>query len=384
MDSSSNGTTTSTAPSNSSLSASAIVIPMFSLVASFLCVPPLVTHIAARNLPAIVLVAGIIIENIQNCINALNWPRYPSEDMWDGQGLCDVEVKLYIGIGVATAGAVASIFRQLALALDTDKAAIVPSNKDRYLSLAFEIGLCVALPIYTMAAHYIVQRERYYLIAVSGCVPVFYPNWVTYVLITMWPVVLCAVGAGYCVLTIYRLIRYRRSVSSILSNSSTITKGRYFRLLGLAIGLLLVYLPLAAYTLASTANYVSRPYSWSEVHHSRWSNAIVRLDPDTAKEGYYRPFDRWCQVGVGFVHFLLFGLGHEAIVMYKSWLAKLGWLGLEKRLDSTSSISTQNSGPAELATSHSSRAPVRDAFDVELAMIDKDCEMGQSSPARSN
>ncbi len=286
-----------------------------------------------------------------------------------------MEVKLYIGIGVAISGATTSIFRQLAIVLNTDKAFIIASKRQKYAGLAFEIGLCLVLPAYAMAVHYVVQPTRYYLIAVSGCVPSFHTSWVSYVLIFVWPVVVCLVGAGYCFLAMYRLIRYRRSISSILSNSSTITKSRYFRLFGLATGLLLVYFPLAIFTLFDTATYIQGHFSWSNVHKPGWSRRIQFLDEATEKR-FYRPIDRWCAVGTGFILFLLFGLGHEATTMYKSWLRKLDfegwWSSTRGTKQSASSESEQVPSPRELAVSHSSRAPIRDAVDVELARIEND------------
>ena len=364
------------------LSPPAIILPLLASLACFLCIPPLIAHVTTRNLAATVLVAGIMIENVQNSVNALIWPRYPLDKKWDGQGLCDVEVKLYIGIGVAVSGATASIFRQLALILNTDRAFIIPSKRQKHIGFVFEVGLCLALPAYTMAVHYVVQPDRYYLIAVSGCVPSFYTSWVTYVLIFIWPVVVCSIGAGYCFLAIYRLIRYRRSVSSILSNSSTITKSRYIRLFSLASGLLLVYFPLAIYTLFDTATYAQEPFSWSNVHKPGWSQRIQRLDEDEERKRFYHPIDRWCGVATGFVLFLLFGLGLEATTMYKSWLRKLGlgqcWSSMRGRKHISSSAESRVPGPVESASSHSSRTPMMDAVDMELARIDNDYDQNVS------
>jgi pheromone a factor receptor len=181
----------------------------------------------------------------------------------------------------------------------------------------------------------------------------------------MWPVIVGTVGAGYCILAMYRLIRYRRSVSSILSSSSTITRARYIRLFILAIGLLVIFLPLVAYTLAYTVSYSDGyspgPYSWSKVHPPERSTTIIRLDAVTQKRRYHRPFDRWGQIATGFILFLLFGLGHEAVTMYKAWLVRVGfaiwWPALNGRQPSASEFSSRLSGPAELGTSHSSRAP---------------------------
>ena len=82
--------------------------------------------------------------------------------------------------------------------------------------------------------------------------------------------------------------------------------------------------------------------------------------------------------------FLLFGLGQEAFVMYKSWLVKLGfdrwWPALDGRIPSMSSEGQRNlqrSDPSAVQSYSGSAPPPRDAIDVELARIDADHLEGQ-------
>jgi pheromone a factor receptor len=153
MDAPEDRTTPETAISTDITTPSAIILPTLAFLVCLLSIPPVITHITARNLTASVLVAGLVVVNLQNFVNALIWPSYPLDTRFDGHGLCDVEVKLYLGVGIAIVGAMASIFRQLALALDTDKPTIVTSKTQRIRTLIFEIGLCLVLPAYTMAVH---------------------------------------------------------------------------------------------------------------------------------------------------------------------------------------------------------------------------------------
>ena len=281
---------------------------------------------------------------------------------------------------MAISGAIASIYRQLAIVLNTDKTMITPNRKQRYTTRAFEIGVCLIFPAYKMAIHYVVQPNRYYLVAVYGCVPTFATAWLSYVLINTWPLVICLIGVAYCIVAVIRLIKYRRSVSSILSNSSTITKARYVRLFILASSLMLVYLPLSAFNLSQTALWTSQPYSWSLVHPPHWSQLILRLNEAKEKEYYYFPFDRWFHIGAGILSFMLFGLGHEAMAMYKAWFTKVRlsrwWPFNTAKQVPVSSRPKTVPGPAELATSHTSQTPIRDAYDLGLEQIDNDCEPG--------
>jgi pheromone a factor receptor len=359
-------------------SAAAIVLPILAFVSLVLCIPPLVSHIRARNLPAIVLVTGVIIYNLESFLNALIWPSYPLNTKWDGQGLCDVEVRLYFPINFAIAGSVACIFRQLAIILDMNRPFIRPSKHDDLKDRALEISLCLVGPLYATVAHFVVQPSRYALTAVFGCyATTAYYSWVTSVLLLMWPPVIGLVAVGYCTLLIIRLLRYRRSVSGILSNASTITRARYLRLFGLASGLLVIYLPLCIYVLSIYIRVGRDAYSWSVVHPPDWSSKIEILDEATAASQINHGVDRWAYVGVGFILFLLFGVGQEASIMYKSCLAMLGfgrwWPGWHGRIPSMSSKRRRSQQQSTNSTtpSHSEARPItRDAIDIELARID--------------
>jgi hypothetical protein len=87
MNAPNNGTVTDPTAPTGHPTPSAIVLPVLAVLACFLCVPPLAAHTTTRNLAATVLVAAILVENVQNAINALIWPRYPLDNKWDGQGL---------------------------------------------------------------------------------------------------------------------------------------------------------------------------------------------------------------------------------------------------------------------------------------------------------
>jgi pheromone a factor receptor len=359
-------------------SAAAIVLPTLAFISLTLCIPPLVSHIGARNLPAVVLVTGVIIYNLESFVNALIWPSYPLDTKWDGQGLCDLEVRLYFPIHFAIAGSIACIFRQLAIILDTNRPFIRPSKHDHLKELAFEISLCLVSPLYATLAHFMVQQSRYALTAVFGCyATTAYYSWVTSVLLLVWPPVIGLVAVGYCILLIVRLLRYRRSVSGILSNASTITRARYLRLFGLASGLLLIYMPLSLYVLSVYIRVGRDDYSWSAVHPPNWSSKIEFLDEATAASQINHGVDRWAYVGVGFILFLLFGVGQEASIMYKSCLAKLGfgrwWSGRNGRIPSMSSRhrASRQGSINSTARSHTEAKPTtRDAIDIELARID--------------
>ncbi|OQV02049.1 hypothetical protein CLAIMM_07304 [Cladophialophora immunda] len=275
---------------------STVVVPL-ALLAIFAAFPPIVVQLRVKNFAASVLLIGITILNIQNFVNAVIWSSDDPDDWWDGKILCDIEVKLYIGVSLAVEGAVASIFRQISIILDSDRMTVTPCPRQRRITRAIELLLCILLPIFVMAGHYLVQRGRYWLRTVAGCVATYDNNWVAPLVTYGWPMVVCVTGSVYCLISVLRLWRHRRQVLALLSHTPGATPSRFFRLFALAFALLVMYCPLAVFAFAQNVRVPMHMYSWSYIHPSDWSERI-RLEPEpalgTASQAF--TFDRWAQI----------------------------------------------------------------------------------------
>ena len=297
----------------------AVAVPLLAGLACLLCLLPLIVQLNTRNFAAAVLVASVLILNVLNCINAIIWPTRMVMETWSGWGLCDVEIKLYIGCSAAIVGAVACIFRYLAAILDTDRALPQASTRQVRRRRYTEVILCLGIPTYLMSVHYIVQPERYNLYELAGCVPNFDNSWPTYVLILMWPVLLSTVATIYCGLAAYRLIRYRYQFRMILSESSSgMSRSRFIRLFSFNALLILAYFPLSIFTFKQNLYLHKHPYSWKLVHPPGWSSAIKVFST-----GGHLNDDRAIQIATGYVVFVFFGLGRDARVMYSTVLSRI-------------------------------------------------------------
>ena len=297
-----------------------IVVPILAGITIAFCTPPFVAHVKSRNLAASVVIFWIVLINLCIFLNALIWPTDDTSSCWSGVGLCDVEVKLFNASTVALPGGLACIFRQLAVILDTDQVSLVPSTSQRRRRVVFEIVFCAMLPIYIMIAHFIVQPSRYYIFAIGGCVPSYAASWQSIILIFIWPVLVCTVVAVYCLIVVYRLIKYRRQFSSILSmSSSQFSKSRFIRLFALATTLVLIFLPLVIYILVLNLPMAHGSLRWKSIHSPGWSKSIIMVPT----QGNVR-FDRWVEIAAGFTVFIFFGFGRDAMLMYRSWLLGLG------------------------------------------------------------
>jgi pheromone a factor receptor len=179
------------------VSAMAVTVPIVSLLAMLVCIPPMVWHFSNRNLPACCLIGYIVISDLINIINALIWPTDNVDAWWNGAGLCDVEVKVMTAYQVGLPGALLCIFRSLAIVMDTDSAVLIPSRAQRLRKAVFEIFFCVGVPVLAMIMHFIVQGNRYFIFAISGCNPTYEQNWVSIVLLVLWPPLICLAAAAY-------------------------------------------------------------------------------------------------------------------------------------------------------------------------------------------
>ncbi|EXJ62870.1 hypothetical protein A1O7_03312 [Cladophialophora yegresii CBS 114405] len=301
--------------------ATSLILAPLSLLAILAAIPPLVVQIRARNFPASVLIVGVTILNVQNFINTVIWHSPSTSSWWDGKILCDIEVKLYLGISQAMCGAIASIFRQICIILHPDHLAVAPSPRQRKITLVIELTLCILLPVYVMIGHYLTQRTRYWVRLSSGCISTFDVNYAAPFLTYLWPLVVSLIGSTYCLIAILRLKKHRKQMASVLSNTLGATTSRFYRLFALACTLLAIYCPLSIFSFVQDIRIPMHKYSWPDIHPPDWSERIM-LGQDTRQSGQYITADCWAQVLTAYLAFLFFGLGQEATQMYKGWLTR--------------------------------------------------------------
>ncbi|KAI4849820.1 fungal pheromone STE3G-protein-coupled receptor [Aureobasidium sp. EXF-8845] len=262
------------------------------------------------------MVFWVMLMNFLSVLNVIIWPYIDMRNMYDGQGLCDVEIKL---LGARTAGlnaAILCLLRSLAAVLNVDKNSLGPSKAQKRWNRIIELAWCVGLPLLTMILQYIVQINRFALLGVSGCQPVSLMGWTGFVLIYLPPIVANTIALCYAVLVIIRLHKYRSSFNTILASSNT-TRSRFFRLFATASTLILGITPLQIWIIATHYPRQNYPFNFRELHDPKTWNTSVVL-PSTVL------YDRWINLACGFLIFFFFGMGKDAKGMYREWLVKVG------------------------------------------------------------
>lgn len=179
------------------LTPAAVALPILALITLVIDLPPFIWHVRNRNLAAATLVFYILLANLMNLINPLIWPTDDIGNWWPGFGLCDLEVKLMLGIWIGVVSCLLCIMRNLARVLNTDRTVMSVTRAQRNRQILFDCLLCFGAPLYMMGIHYIVQSNRYYIFAITGCTASFDESWPSLVLIFIWSPILCIFNLYY-------------------------------------------------------------------------------------------------------------------------------------------------------------------------------------------
>ncbi|KAI9653355.1 MAG: a-factor receptor [Alyxoria varia] len=313
----------------STVYSNAIGIGLLSAFTVLLDIPPLIWHAKHRNLAASTLIGWIILTTLFNVINAMIWPNDNILERFDGRGYCDIQVKIVVGSWAALPCTFASILRSLGRVLDPNNITLAPTKAQKRREMGINLLFLWVGPAYMIATHYIFQPNRYEIDTIAGCTPTVVSNWVSAVFFMVVPLVFMVVDAYYAIILIIRLRRYRNDVAKMLTAHNT-NKSRFYRLLAMSLILLLALLPLQAvvFYFNLTSPGWTPSYAWTETHEY-FDQIYVQ------KTGDYVIFDRWIRPAAGLLVFVFFGIGRDAMDMYKGWARKLGLSKFFPRLLST-------------------------------------------------
>lgn len=186
---------------------------------------------------------------------------------------------------------------------------------------------------------YIVQGHRYNIFEDLGCHPAIYNTLPAFFLVYMWPVVIGSISAVYCskpsyfvdlheyhsllvVLSLRCLIRRQIRFNQLLSSNPSLTSGRYFRLMALALTDLVLTVPFGIYEIYSNAadGNVYPWKGWADTHYnfSRVESFPARLWRAQPAIAIPLELNRWIVPACAFVFFAYFGFAEEARKNYSA------------------------------------------------------------------
>ncbi|KAF1983484.1 STE3-domain-containing protein [Aulographum hederae CBS 113979] len=294
----------------------AIAVAVLAFISVALDLPPFLWHLRNRNVPACALIFWLVTVNFFKGLNATIWSNDDLESWSRGYGLCDLEIRFFVGKHFGIPAALVCCIRALAVVLDTKHTVVTTSKGARRKQYIAEIMFCFVMPILMNAVYYINQPERYYIFGITGCDWTIDQSWLAIVLIIVWPFIFCLIATYYSGLVLFRLYRYRRDFSRLLQHNST-TRSRFFRLFIFSLLIVLGFLPASIMAFIANVSEKHTAYSFDETH--------ADFDQIVLVPSYGQVFwDKWVEIACGFLAFAFFGTGADALRMYSHWLGKTG------------------------------------------------------------
>ncbi|CAE6358451.1 unnamed protein product [Rhizoctonia solani] len=331
-------------------------IPIANGVAIVLVLLPISWHWKAKNIGTLLYIGWTVLGNLNWLINTIVW-RGTWEDL--APRWCDISSKIVIGQSVGLTAASLCINRKLYNIATIQS--VTRSPKSKRMNDIADLCLGILLPIIVMALHYVVQPTRYNIIENIGCWPNTQNTPLAIPLTMIWPIIIGTASFIYCGLAIRAFLKARQQFNQVLNNSgSGVNMSRYFRLMALATEEMLFTLPFAIYILVM--NLTQAPMipwiSWEDTHqdyNTIWKTPWILMK--ASQQNYNTMMiNLWVLPAGGFLFFVWFGLGGEAIASYKAAFYKVaGLFGIKPKPKTAPASRWQNQ-----LVSNTSSVPTRD------------------------
>lgn len=278
--------------------------------------PSLIFHIRSKNVPAIVLIVCIEIMLIKYLVDTIIWGGSNYETAWDGKVWCDIMVRLQIG---APFGCLCSLFAMLLnlyIILRADKLTLKWFNHKK-IKLVIELLLCLFFPILIMGISYFAQVMRYSIFKCSGCQFPSTLDSVSVLVFTAWLLVWCTLCLIMAALTLFEFFKKRKDTKDIVHCNSGLSMNKFVRLLIFCFSILFIIVPFVIYSAVNLLAGVSPEFYNPSYHTKIFWNVVLRYPYNSKVD-----IERYKYIVSAFFSFFLFGLGSDAIDMYKSGLNK--------------------------------------------------------------
>ncbi|KAI0789253.1 pheromone A receptor-domain-containing protein [Abortiporus biennis] len=320
----------------------------FSFLSGFLVLIPLIWHIQAWNIGCILFIFWAALLNLGHGINQVIW-RDSAKNF--APVFCDIWVRLeYAGkIGICAACLV--IARRISKIATSNSVATTIRDKRNVILVDLAIGL--SFPLAQIVIFWFIQGHRFDIYEGWGCMAAIPNTYIVTILYTAWPIPIGLTSACYCFITVRAMLKRRKQMVELLgSDNSSLSLGRYHRLMAMALVEVCTTVPVGLFdTISTYTSTTLYPYKGLADLHLGFER--VRQFPagiwlNDGSTYFSSNFDHWLLVATSLVFFSFFGLGEEAIKHYR-----FAYTSIAKRVGlSTGSLeSTGRFGSSKISSS---------------------------------
>ncbi|KAI0270658.1 putative fungal pheromone GPCR, STE3-type [Gloeopeniophorella convolvens] len=295
------------------------VFPVCALLGAVLVAIPLPWHLEAWNSGTCYFMIWTSVACLNQFVNSMIWRNNALNvaPVW-----CDISTRIMIGSSVAIPAASMCISRRL-YCIATIRAVTV-TRAEKLRNIIIDTFICIVLPFVCVALAYVVQGHRFNIFEDIGCFPATVNTALAYVLVYMWPLLLGLISAVYGILSIRAFWIRQAEMKEFLANSSTMTTGRYFRLIALSMTEMSLTTPLSVFVIIFNASGEIQPWiSWSNIHFDFSRVELISASLWQPDHGLAASLiiTRWLVPLSAFVFFVFFGFGDEALKNYRKCYA---------------------------------------------------------------
>lgn len=299
------------------MNAEANTLAGLSFIAFVLLIPVFLWHCHSRNIPAIFLIFWLCYDTLTAFINACIWGREDFDNVWDGKVYCDITLKLEAASSNGKICAISALALNLFLVLRAKNPLLMRNTSTRRIIL--DLSMCLITPMFIMCVNYVIQASRFVIVRYRGCTMTYAPSPLTLVLFSMWNIIWSFVAVCCAVLTLVTYFRSRKDVRDILRcTNSGLNIRKFARLLIFSLLIIIVLVPISVYYFVSDATVFTEKFQWSKYHNQYWGTILY------ADLGMSIVYDKWADIALSIVTFFLFGLGTDALEVYKNFYYNVG------------------------------------------------------------
>lgn len=309
------------------LDSTGILFLVFSILAFIVLIPPSIYHCINKNIPAISLMIWFSYINLVGIINAIIWGGNNYVNVTKAPGYCDVTVRITSGANLGLLCATTCLIFNLYMVLSAKSYKFL--NPESNTKKLVNVLMCWLNPVIVMGVSILAQSGRYTIVRYRGCIAIYNYGIMSIVLSSLWNVLWVIAAFTFAALTILEYIRKRRDLNDLLkcSNSGLNTK-KFARLIIFSLIIIVVLSPVVLIGFYNDLANASRQVESVHINDPGW-NTIFYINGGT------KPIvQRMIEIVLSFCAFFLFGLGSEAINMYRRIFVSLGFIKNRETVES--------------------------------------------------
>lgn len=304
-----------------------ILFIVFSILAFIVLIPPTIYHCINKNIPAISLMIWFAYINLVGIINAIIWSGNNYVNVTKAPGYCDLTVRITSGANLGLLCATTCLIFNLYMVISAKSYKFL--NAESSTKKLVNVIMCWLNPVIVMGVSIIAQSGRYAIVKYRGCIAIYNYGIMSIVLSSLWNVLWVFAAVTFATLVIIEYIRKRRDLNDLLkcSNSGLNTR-KFARLIIFSMIIIVVLSPVVLvgfyYDLVNASRYKDSVH----INDPGWNNIFY------INGGARSIVQRLIEIVLSFCAFFLFGLGTEALNMYRNIFTSIGLIKNKEVIDS--------------------------------------------------